>query len=368
MKIKILLGSLLFVIVLGVIGCATPTPVTVRETVPVPQTVIVPQTIPVMQTVPVPQTVVVQVTVPPPTAKPPEPTRSLDLVAIQAAYKTSAHSNDYGEGRGPNTYCARCHSPRNWEPKAIPGPAPNCMACKFPFDKEVRKPPPNTNSFIEAKDWKNIGCDVCHKVDSNGVVDPKPVAWNQATGQYDTVQDNTALCEKCHTDSLGGSMHKMNLGGSAHTSQIGLDKQRPAQCTDCHNPHSTNASCTNCHASLSKIAGHDAAHAKVSCQACHDATGLPTIKSAPLDSKDPKGAWGTFRLASSGAGGPPSYSAFVSHNLKKAVDCTRCHYLNNAEGLRSLVTPTATRAPATNTPATGGPPVAAATPTATPAK
>ncbi|MBI5034691.1 MAG: hypothetical protein HZB51_29565 [Chloroflexi bacterium] len=363
MKIKTLTLILCFVIAILVAACANPTPITVRETVVAPQTVIVPQT------VAVPQTVVVQVTVAPLPTHAPEPTKTFDLTAIQASWKLSAHSNDYGEGRGPNTYCARCHSPRNWDPKAVPGPAPNCMACKFPFDKEVRKPPANTNTFIEQKDWKNIGCDICHQVDAKGVVDPKPAVWNQATGKYDRIASNNELCEKCHTDSLGGSMHKMNLGGNAHTNQIGLSKDRPDLCTDCHNPHSTEASCVKCHSSLTKIAGHDAAHAKVSCQACHDATSLPSIKAGPKDAKAPKGEWITFRLASSGAGGPPSYSAFVSHNLKRAVDCTRCHYPNNAEGLRSLVTPTVTRPPATpGTPAAGGPPAAVTTPTATPAK
>ena len=133
MKIKILLGSLLVMGVITFVSCAPAPAAPVKETVVVPQTVIVPQTVTVPQTVVMPAT-----SVPQPT-KASEPTKAVDLAAIQAAYKTSTHSNDYGEGRGPNTLCARCHSPRNWDPAAKPGPPPNCVACKFPFDKEVRK-------------------------------------------------------------------------------------------------------------------------------------------------------------------------------------------------------------------------------------
>lgn len=345
----------LFVLGIGAaltgVSCVAAPATPVKETVPVPQTVVVAQTVPVAQTVLVPQTVIVQATPVAQPTKPPEPVKAVDLSAIQAAYKTSSHSNDYGLGRGPNTYCARCHSPRNWDPKAIAGPAPNCMACKFPFDKEVRKPPPNTNTFIEENDWKNIGCDVCHQV-TNNVVDAKPMMWNQATGKYDAVADNTALCEKCHADSLGGSKHKITIGGPAHTTQLGLTNPRPQQCTDCHDAHSQKASCAGCHKSLSQVVGHDAAHAKVACVGCHDAAGLKAQPNA-------EGKWVTFISSSSPTGGPPSLSEYASHVLGKAVDCTRCHYDNNPQKLRSLVTPTPPRAPASPPP--GAP---AATPTA----
>ncbi len=338
---QVLWTLVLGVIALGLVACASAPATPVKETVVVSQTVVVPQTVAVPQTVTVPQTVVVVAT--PAATKAPEPVKSVDLNAIQAAYKTSSHSNDWGEGRGPNTLCARCHSPRNWDPAAKTGPPPNCVACKFPFDKEVRKPPAGTNVFVEQKDWKNIGCDVCHQV-ANNVVDSKPVMWNQATGKYDTVADNTALCEKCHTDSQGGSKHKVALGGPAHTGQIGLAAPRPQQCTDCHDPHSQKASCTNCHKTLSKAAGHDAAHAKVACDACHDAAGL---KLGPTSDNT---QWVAWISTSSPTGGPPTLSQTTSHILQKAVDCTRCHYDNNPQKLRSLVTPTATRPPTTATP------------------
>jgi hypothetical protein len=333
MKMRFVFASLALIVVLAVVGCATPTPETKMVETPVEKVV----------------TVIVQPTKAPDLSKPPTPT--IDLKTIEAAWKSSSHSNDYGEGRGPNTYCARCHSPRNWDIASKPGPVPNCMACKFPFDKEVRKPPPNTNTFIEQKDWKNIGCDVCHKVENN-VVDPKPVVWNQATGKYDAVATNTELCEKCHTDSLGGSKHKVEVGGPAHTSQIGLTVKRPNECTDCHDPHSQQASCTNCHTLISQRPGHDAAHTKVACDACHDASGLrlgPTADNTK---------WAAFKLTISPAGGPPTLTQVTSHVLQKTVDCMRCHYEDNPNKLRSLVTPTATRPATTPTVLAPGTPIA----------
>lgn len=345
---RIVLGSLLLIAALTLFACATPTP----ETKIVEKTVVVEK--PVEKVVEKPVTVVVQPT------KAPEPTKPpVDVKAIEAAWKESGHSNTYDLGKGPNTYCARCKSPRNWDPKATVGPAPNCVACKFPFDKEVRKPPPNTNIFIEQKDWKGIGCDICHKVETN-VVDPKPVAWNQATGKYDAVASNTELCEKCHTDSLGGSKHKMAIGGPAHTGQIGLTAKRPQECTDCHNPHSTQASCTSCHGDVFKTkpnAGHIAVHEKIACDACHDARGLTLGPNAD------KTKWVAFQSVTSPAGGPPTLSQVTSHTLQKRVACTRCHYDNNPNKLRSMVTPTATRPPTTPTV-----PGAAATPAASPTR
>jgi len=35
---------------------------------------------------------------------------------ILAAWTGSPHGNTYDLGKGPNTYCSRCHSPQNWDP------------------------------------------------------------------------------------------------------------------------------------------------------------------------------------------------------------------------------------------------------------
>ncbi len=280
----------------------------------------------------------------PPAATPVPAKPAVDQAAILAAWQSSLHSKTYGLGKGPNNLCSRCHSPRNWDPKAVPGPAPNCIACKFPFDKEVRTPPAGTNSFIEEKDWKNIGCDVCHKVEA-GVVSAQIAMWNNATGKYDSVASTTELCEKCHTDSLGGSRHKVRIGGGAHTNQIGMTAKRPIACTNCHNPHSSKAACTNCHGNVFKdkpTQGHIAVHEKMGCVVCHDASGA---KVEPVTKDDVKGEWTTLTVAVTA--GRESTTAFPSHYLQRTVTCTRCHFDANPWKLRSFVTPTPTVRPPT---------------------
>ena len=77
-------------------------------------------------------------------------------------WEESAHGNTYDLGKGPNTYCSRCHSPSNWDPESTTGPPPNCVNCKFPTDEEVRDAP--TMAFVEEEDWANITCENCHEL------------------------------------------------------------------------------------------------------------------------------------------------------------------------------------------------------------
>ncbi len=66
---------------------------------------------------------------PEPTLVPPVPTATPlpDQSAYVAELESSMHGY-YGDDlyHGPNTWCARCHSPQNWDPAAVPGKAPNC--------------------------------------------------------------------------------------------------------------------------------------------------------------------------------------------------------------------------------------------------
>lgn len=270
-------------------------------------------------------------TLAPPTPVPPTPTPAYDLGAIQAAWEAGPHNNKYDLGKGPNTYCSMCHSPQNWDPKATVGTAPNCVSCKFPFDKEVRNAP--ENPLIPEDQWKPIGCTVCHPSGKG----PEYAIWNNGTGKYDSVLTTTALCEKCHVDSLGGTRHKIQLGGGAHSNQIGTTVARPEFCTDCHDPHSGEASCTTCHdvrKADTTIVGHMAMHAKVECVACHDASGLEV---SPVE---PDNLWTTGTTAS--ARGATTFTPKFSHDFQKAVDCARCHFTGNKWGLWE---PTPTPAP-----------------------
>lgn len=322
MKIRYALFILGLATALSSAFCTPPPTTPIKETVPVPQTVLVSQT------------VVVPATGAPTPTQAADPVKAVDLATIQTAWQGGPHNNQYDLYKGPNTYCAMCHSPRNWDPKAKVGTAPNCWSCKFPYDKEVRRNP--NDRFLTEADWKVIGCDVCHP----GGKGPQVAIWNNATGKYDSVLTTTQLCEKCHTDSLGATRHMVRLGGGAHSNQIGTTQHRPDQCVDCHNPHSGTASCTNCHTSLTKIAGHDAAHMNVRCVACHDRSKMP------LGYEEGTKTFGTVRTVTN-AERKQLLVRSTSHDFNKSVgnNCAACHYEKNPWGLW-VPTPTPTRAPA----------------------
>lgn len=287
---------------------------------------------------------------PAPKAAPAAPTSAAPAVsaekvaAARASWEQGPHNNKYDLFKGPNTYCAVCHSPLNWDPAATVNVPPNCFSCKFPFDKEVRISP--KAPLIQEADWKKIDCKVCHPSGAG----PEIAAWNNGTKSYDKVKTVNELCGKCHTDSLAGTKHAIALGGGAHSNQMGTTTKRPSECTDCHKLHTMKADCKTCHAKSfaadTKTPGHDAAHAKVTCTACHDASGA---KAAPAAAKD--NVWLSQTTSVDPSSGRVSQKSFFSHYFAKTVDCTKCHYNDNPWKLRSLV-PTPTPKPATTPAAT----------------
>ncbi|MBI5880363.1 MAG: hypothetical protein HZB53_22150 [Chloroflexi bacterium] len=242
---------------------------------------------------------------------PATPTPAKEQTLAREAWQGSPHANTYDEGKGPNTYCARCHSPLNWDPAAVVDAAPNCVSCKFAFDPQLRIAKGNPPVAKEA--WKNIGCEVCHRV-TNGVASGTPTWLDTRTGYHETVASSTDLCAKCHTDTAT-IRHARDIGTQAH---------RTFACTDCHDAHSTVANCTasGCHDAMpGTIRGHDSAHAKVNCVACHDAAKMEVGPAAE------GGAWATFRTTE--LLGRKTRAAYQSHNVQKAVDCARCHFAGN---------------------------------------
>jgi hypothetical protein len=244
---------------------------------------------------------------------------TVNAVALRQAWQSSPHANTFDEGKGPNTYCARCHSPLNWDPLAKIDQPPNCVSCKFSFDPAPRIA--KSNPPVARTDWKDIGCEVCHAT-TNGVVSSQ-IAWtDKAAGQSAPIANATLLCEKCHTDT-DTIKHKIDLGTSVH---------KGFTCVSCHDAHSTTASCSAqaCHPTTSPVfkavTAHDDAHKAVSCNACHDASGakIGTDK-------------GTFvTLKSSELLGRTTTAPIPSHNLQRVVDCTRCHAAGNPWGLKPV--------------------------------
>ena len=194
---------------------------------------------------------VVEPTEVPPTEAP-EPTPLPDQTAYHDALASSIHGNTYGLGKGPNTWCSRCHSPQNWDPAAFRGPPPSCFSCKFPHEEEVQIA--EGNPLVEEEDWVGIQCETCHVMD-NGIATPGNAWYNPVKMEYEDVSNPTELCEKCHVTTTGNAFgsdvdHKITLGGSAHLNYGGFlgDVAPPTYCTDCHDSHTAvPKQCEDCH-------------------------------------------------------------------------------------------------------------------------
>jgi hypothetical protein len=297
------------------------------------------------------------------------PTQDLAQLAIIQEWENSPHANTYGLGKGPNTYCAKCHSPLNWDPQAKIDPPPNCVSCKFPNESELRIA--QNNPFVREEDWENIGCEICHRV-LNGDVEAEINWLDISTNYYETVETSVELCEKCHltNDTL---KHQREFKGSVHETFT---------CTDCHNPHSTTANCTaggchldfsdkeavhieehldqineddceechkgvadihmnfleetptacmDCHSSLMGQRGeiyqlaHSKIHENLWCVACHDSSNLEV---GPLENES---EWVVFRLYE--VLGQSINEPYKSHQVQLEVNCKRCHFIDNPWGL-----------------------------------
>jgi len=284
---------------------------------------------------------------PEPTPVPPTatamPTPLPDQSEIHADLASSTHGT-YDLYHGPNTWCARCHSPQNWDPQATVGKPPNCFSCKFPTDEEVRIA--DGNDLIPEEAWVGIPCETCHVMDEHGIASQE-IAWlNPISKEYVEVKTSTELCEKCHTETtnnLFGSAvaHKISYG-SAHLNYAGFigDSAPPQYCTDCHDAHTQEAKqCVDCH-EIDETAHARGKYAEmkdvVTCMACHDAS--PDFDPPPASMTYSVGPHGEDGLwvpidVSVGRGGEPANAPFVSHAIQGEVLCTRCHSEGNTYGL-----------------------------------
>jgi hypothetical protein len=255
----------------------------------------------------------------------PVPTVDATITAIRSCWEQGPHADTYDLEHGPNTYCARCHSPRNWDPVATIDPPPNCVSCKFSFESEPRVAA--GNPLVPPEEWQSIGCEICH-LQHDGQVE-SGIAWlNVTTGFHESVSGATELCEHCHLDE-GMILHKRALGETVHVD---------FSCADCHDAHDATASCTavGCHeevdmtvappeaplaVQLYPAIAHSVEHQNVLCVACHDASGLE------VGHLEGGSTWVTFRnrffLERM------TTDIYQSHNLQKNVDCARCHYPDN---------------------------------------
>ncbi|MEE9599031.1 MAG: hypothetical protein V3V66_01075 [Anaerolineales bacterium] len=308
---KLIIFGALILLMLVLAGCQSPPEVQIQE---------------------VKVTVVVE-----PTAVPPEPIEApADQSAYLADWEAGPHST-YDVARGPNDWCARCHSPQNWNPEATVGAAPNCVSCKMFEEITVG----DGNVLIEEADWKAIPCESCHVMENGFAIKN---AWlNPISMEYQEVSNTTELCEKCHVTTTGNAFgsavdHKITLGGSAHLNYGGFlgDEAPPTYCTDCHDSHTTEPKqCVDCHQEDIEKAEHAGGFYgvmkdTVTCMACHDASGAD-VGPHPDEDND---LW-VPQVTTMGRGGP-STDAVVSHSIVYDVACDRCHFAENAWELTIL--------------------------------
>lgn len=307
----------------------------------------------------------------------PLPTAVPGQIEYWQAWQSGPHADTYDLEKGPNTYCAKCHAPVNWDPSATIDEPPNCVSCKFSFETEPRIA--EGNPLVPQEEWADIGCEMCHRVGENNRVSPEISWYDTATGFHETVSDSTALCKQCHLDNetlrhertVSGvhdgftctachdphstaadcrECHMVEMAEAAvsNTASIPGHTEAHTQCIDCHTPHNTMGACRECHlieeadetavanttsSNTKRIAasnpdptpashpGHTAAHAAVKCVACHDASGAEV---GPLEGRD---VWVTFRTIT--LLGRTSTEPFESHQLQLTVDCGRCHFAGN---------------------------------------
>jgi len=278
--------------------------------------------------------------VPPP--PPPTPTELPDQSAFIAAVEGNA-MNFYSVEHAPNTHCARCHSPQNWDPEAFFGPPPDCFTCKFAHEEEMRVAP--GNPLIPEEEWVGVPCETCHTVEANGIVNAGITWFNPVEEEYQEVSNPTELCEKCHVSTAGGSFgmvagsRGIELGGSAHINYAGFlgTVPPPTYCSDCHDPHSLEPKqCVDCHEDVTTsdthMLGYNALMLdKVTCMACHDASGLD----AGPDPREDMGDLWVTQETTFGRGGP-STDYVLSHSIQYEVSCDRCHSKGNIHGLSTL--------------------------------
>ena len=220
-----------------------------------------------------------------------------------------------------------------------------CLRCKSPM---------NFNSSlsrykIAESDWQGIQCRICHNLHNNTYsgngTPPIGIAYynmtlSNSTGSpvYNTVANNTELCNKCHTgyhttsrDIYYSGFHKTSLGftcadchmnstinnGSTHTFDVSNTTSGLTGCEACHVATSVHL------ANFSQYWVHDNI---VTCQACHDASFVlnssnyvvsTTIVSGGIY-KNATNIWVTHR-------GTTSVTEWDFHNITKNVTCEKCH-------------------------------------------
>lgn len=231
---------------------------------------------------------------------------------IEQAYlewSNSSHADTYDGGLGADTTCARCKSPKNWDPsqEIASMEALDCYSCKRVPGGE--RPVLDSGMQVSESDWLDIRCEICH-IPIGDSYDTGIAFWDQAANQYQPVENTSELCAKCH-EGQHGFMVVEEMGAT--------DVHSAMACTMCHGNHGAISLCTDCHdPEIGAGAEMHTSHPTVNCTACHDQSGLSIWVDRTQES-DHAGEYITRRFAH-------TLTSWPSHDLSLEVDCLKCHH------------------------------------------
>ena len=232
-----------------------------------------------------------------------------ELSTAQKEWELSAHANTFDSGMGGNTTCARCKSPKNWDPSQdlAAQEALDCGSCKRVAG--ALRPELESGVPVTQNDWQNIQCDICH-IPVGDSYYTSIAYWDQSSRTYIVVQNANELCAKCHE-----GRHGFEVIAEQETSSV----HQAWECTRCHGPHGEPSACTDCHDPVTGTGSFEhVRHPSVNCTACHDRGGLSIWQEGDPES-DFFGTYTTRRFAH-------TLTSWPSHNLSVEVSCVKCHH------------------------------------------
>ncbi len=271
---------------------------------------------------------------------------------MQAIWQRGSHSKVSFTAEFAQPFCAKCHSPQDWDPDNNPSEIAGCAEAIVNFQDGLKGV--GDTQLSNSLNWNGVECKTCHLFDENGDPIKEIIFWNRETGNAERVSNNTDLCTKCHTKTNDVD-NSVNLGENEFHSSL--------SCTACHDPHRTTASCTDsgCHADVSKDleiikylavdSDHETEsphscgagsqchalatqvveenqlphigvqHAFLTCAACHDGAEMEV---GPVNENS---VWTTFQTVE--WNGLTVKRPKFSHVITTKVDCTRCHFEEN---------------------------------------
>lgn len=268
-----------------------------------------------------------------------------------ARWRRGSHSKISYSSEYSQPYCAKCHSPQDWDPTANPGETPGCAEAIVSSQQGATGGggvQPELSAAGHA-----VECKTCHLLGKDGYPLRGNVWWNQEAGKAESISDSLALCTKCHTKTSDAD-NSVDLGNDEFHSEL--------NCIACHDPHTTTASCTNtschpnvannleiidalaiepghenipggcgggpgCHMKSTQVAEEGLLthigvyHTYLTCAACHDGAGMEV---GPVEGSF---MWTTFQTVE--WNGMIAKRPKYSHVITTEVDCARCHYEGN---------------------------------------